>query len=50
VRKDKKPFEERTPEDYMEAANNFLELANVLAGEGGSATRTFSSAWPAATN
>ena len=29
-----KPHEERTPEDYMEAADNALELAKVLAGQG----------------
>ena len=50
MRKKRKPHEERKPEDYMEAADNSLELAKVLAGQGGSATRTFWSAWPAATN
>jgi hypothetical protein len=34
MRKKKKPHEERTPEDYMEAANTSLELAKVLAGQG----------------
>jgi hypothetical protein len=30
----RKPHEERKPEDYMEAADNALELAKVLAGQG----------------
>ena len=30
--KQRKPFEERKPEDYMEAADNSMELAKVLAG------------------
>jgi hypothetical protein len=30
----KKPHEERKHEDYMEAADNSLELAKVLAGQG----------------
>jgi hypothetical protein len=32
--KKKKPHEERKAEDYMEAADNALELAKVLAGQG----------------
>jgi len=32
--KKRKPHEERKPEDYMEAADNSLELAKVLAGQG----------------
>ena len=32
--KKRKPHEERTPEDYMEAADNALEMAKVLAGQG----------------
>src|SRR5712692_7848112 len=35
MRKKKEPHEERKPEDYMEAADNALELAKVLAGQGG---------------
>ena len=35
MRKNRKPHEERKPEDYMEAADNALELAKVLAGQGG---------------
>ena len=30
----RKPHEQRKPEDYMEAADNALELAKVLAGQG----------------
>jgi len=33
--KKRKPLEERTAEDYMEAANEAMELAKVLAGVGG---------------
>src|SRR5260370_11878270 len=32
--KKRKPHEERKPEDYREAADNSLELAKVLAGQG----------------
>ena len=32
--KKRKPHEERKPEDYMEAADDALELAKVLAGQG----------------
>ena len=32
--KKRKPHEERKSEDYMEAAENALELAKVLAGQG----------------
>ena len=32
--KNRKPHQERTPEDYMEAADNSLELAKVLAEQG----------------
>jgi|SRR5262252_735172 len=31
---ERKPFGERRPEDYMNAANESLELAHVLAGQG----------------
>jgi hypothetical protein len=35
MRKKRKPHEERTSEDYGEAAEDSLELAKVLAGQGG---------------
>jgi hypothetical protein len=35
MRKNRKPHEERTSEDYREAAEDSLELAKVLAGQGG---------------
>lgn len=35
MRKKRKPHEERTSEDYREAAEDSLELAKVLAGQGG---------------
>ncbi len=35
MHKKRKPHEERESEDYMEAADNALELAKVLAGQGG---------------
>ena len=35
MRNKRKPDEKRTPEDYREAADNSLELAKVLAGQGG---------------
>src|SRR5947207_13640581 len=41
MRKKRKPVEERTPEDYMEAADNALELAKALAGQGGISDRDF---------
>jgi hypothetical protein len=41
MRKKRKPHEERKPEDYMEAADNALELAKVLAGRGGISDRDF---------
>ena len=34
MRKKRKPAEVRKPEDYREAANDSLELAKVLAGQG----------------
>ena len=34
MRKNRKPLEERKPEDYREAADDSLELAKVLAGQG----------------
>src|SRR5450631_4281114 len=34
MRKKKKPHEERKSEDYMEAADNAVELAKALAGQG----------------
>ena len=39
--KKRKPFEERKPEDYMEAADNSMELAKVLAGQGGISDQDF---------
>src|SRR2546430_12503412 len=39
--KKRKPHEERRPEDYMEAADNALELAKVLAGQGGISDQDF---------
>jgi hypothetical protein len=39
--KKRKPHEGRKPEDYMEAADNALELAKVLAGQGGISDQGF---------
>ena len=36
-----KPHQERKSEDYMEAADNALELAKVLAGQGGISDQDF---------
>src|SRR5262249_37601372 len=36
-----KPHEERKPEDYREAAENSLELAKVLAGQGAISDQDF---------
>jgi hypothetical protein len=36
-----KPHEERTPEDYMAAADNALEAANALCGQGGISDQGF---------
>lgn len=36
-----KPHAERKPEDYMEAADNALELAKALAGQGGISDQDF---------
>jgi hypothetical protein len=41
MRNKRKPHEERKPEDYMEAADNALELAKVLAGRGGISDQDF---------
>jgi hypothetical protein len=41
MRKKRKRHEERKPEDYMEAADNALELAKVLAGQGGISDQDF---------
>jgi hypothetical protein len=41
MRKKIQPFEERKPEDYMEAADNALELAEVLAGQSGISDQDF---------
>ena len=37
----RKPHEERTAEDYRQAAEDSLELANVLAGQGGISDQDF---------
>jgi hypothetical protein len=39
--KRRKPHGERKPEDYTEAANNALELAKALAGQGGISDQDF---------
>ena len=39
--KQRKPHEERKPEDYREAATDSMELANVLAGQGGISDQDF---------
>jgi hypothetical protein len=39
--KKRKPHYERRPEDYREAADNSLELAKVLAGQGGISDQDF---------
>ncbi len=39
--KRRKSHEERKPEDYMEAADNALELAKTLAGQGGISDQDF---------
>src|SRR5438105_7875253 len=36
-----KPHEERTPEDYREAADNSMELSKALAGQGGISDQDF---------
>src|SRR5438132_13463299 len=41
MRNKRKPPEERKPKDYMEAADNALELAKVLAGQGGISDQDF---------
>src|SRR5260221_13825995 len=41
MRKKRKPHEERTAEDYKEAADNSMELAKVLAGQGGISDQDF---------
>ena len=41
MRKKRKPLEERRPEDYMEAADDALELAKFLAGQGGISDQDF---------
>ena len=41
MQKKRKPPEERKPEDYMEAADNALELAKALAGQGGISDQDF---------
>src|ERR1700687_3865034 len=39
--KKRKPLEERKPEDYREAADDSMELAKVLAGQGGISDQDF---------
>src|SRR3984893_5089677 len=39
--KKRKPHEERKPEDYREAADNSMELAKILAGQGGISDQDF---------
>jgi hypothetical protein len=41
MRKKRKPHEERKPEDYREAADDSMELAKVLAGQGGISDQDF---------
>lgn len=41
MRKKSKPHEQRKSEDYVEAADNSLELAKVLAGEGALSDQDF---------
>ena len=41
MRRKRKPPEQRKPEDYMEAADNALELAKALAGQGGISDQDF---------
>src|SRR6516164_2343259 len=41
MRKKRKPHEERKPEDYKAAADDSLELAKVLAGQGGISDQDF---------
>ena len=41
MRKKRKPLEERKPEDYREAAEDSLELAKVLAGQGAMSDQDF---------
>lgn len=41
MRKDQKPNEERTSEDYRDAADDSLELAKVLAGQGALSDQDF---------
>ena len=41
MRQKRKPHEERTAEDYRNAAEDALDTARVLAGEGGSGDQSF---------
>jgi hypothetical protein len=41
MREKEKPDEERKPEDYRQAAEDSLELAKVLAGQGGISDQDF---------
>jgi hypothetical protein len=40
-REKRKPPEQRKPEDYMETADNALELAKVMAGQGSISDQDF---------
>jgi hypothetical protein len=39
--KKRKPHKKRRPEDYLQAANDAMELAKVLAGQGGISDQDF---------
>src|SRR5438128_11370743 len=41
MRKNRKTHQERKPEDYREAADDSMELAKVLAGQGGISDQDF---------
>jgi hypothetical protein len=41
MHKERKPLEDRQPEDYRDAANDSLELGKVLAGQGGISDQDF---------
>ena len=41
MRKKRKPHKKSKPEDYMEAANDAMELAKVLAGQGSISDQDF---------
>ena len=41
MHKKRKAYEQRKPEDYMEAADDALQLAKVVAGKGGIGDQDF---------